>query len=224
MKKLLTMFFILSFVMIFSIGAFAAETSWEDGEYVGLVEKDRGDEVIVVEIKRGSIVDLDILNQFKLNYDYDEGREAFLKYPHLVESKQSADIDVISGATGSITDYNKATKMALNIASGNYDGNKYYGVAENFENGHVVVEITVEDDKITDARLVTGDPESDTNMLMPPKGEDYGSEPALEYYKTFPDKVVENQGEVDMISGATHSYNSYNEALKMAMEQAGLMD
>lgn len=224
MKKLLTMFFILSFVMIFSIGAFAAETSWEDGEYVGLVEKDSGDEVIVVEIERGSIVDLDILNQFKLNYDYDEGREAFLKYPHLVESKQSADIDVISGATGSITDYNKATKMALNIASGNYDGNKYYGVAENFENGHVVVEITVEDDKIKDARLVTGDPESDTNMLMSPKGEDYGSEAALEYYKTFPDKVVENQGEVDMISGATHSYNSYNEALRMAMEQAGLMD
>ena len=59
---------------------------------------------------------------------------------------------------------------------------------------------------------------------MPAKGEDYGSEPALEYFKIFPDKVVENQGEVDMISGATHSYESYNEALRMAMEQAGLMD
>ena len=137
MKKVLTMFFVLSFVMIFSIGTFAAEVNWEDGEYVGFVEKDRGDEVIVVDIKRGSIADVDILNQFKLNYDYDQGREAFLKYPHLVESQQSADIDVISGATGSITDYNKATQMALDIASGNYDGNKYYGVAENFAHGHV---------------------------------------------------------------------------------------
>ena len=224
MKKVLGVFLILSFVMLFSITSFAAEANWEDGEYVGYVEKDRGDVVMLVDIKRGSIADVDILNRFKLNYDYEEGKKAFLEYPHLVESQQSAEIDVISGATGSINDYNKATNMALNIAAGNYEGNKYYGVAENFAHGHVLVEITVNNDKITDARLITGDPESDTNMLMPPKGEDYGSEPALEYFKTFPDKVVENQGEVDMISGATHSYNSYNEALRMAMEQAGLME
>lgn len=44
-------------------------------------------------------------------------------------------------------------------------------------------------------------------MLMPPEDEDYDSGPVLEYFRISPEKVVENQGEVDMISGATHSYN-----------------
>lgn len=222
MKKSLVICLVL--VMAFSMSVFAADADWEDGEYVGYVPKDRGDEIIVVEISAGRIADVDILNRFKLNYDYDAGRKAFLEYPHLVESQQSADIDIISGATGSINDYNKATKMALDIASGNYERNKYYGVAENYGHGHVVVEITVKNDKITDAKLITGDPESDTSMLMPPKPDDYGHEAALEYYKNFADKVVENQGKVDIVSGATHSGIDYNEALEMAMEQAGLLD
>ena len=43
-----------------------------------------------------------------------------------------------------------------------------------------------------------------------------------EYFKNFPDKVVKKQGNVDAISGATHSYHSYNAALDMAMKQADL--
>ncbi len=222
MKKGLIFALGLALILVLAVPVIAAEDDLKDGEYVGYVAKDRGDEVIKVEIKRGAIADVDILNQFKLDYDYEEGREAFLTYPHLVESQQSADIDIISGATGSTKDYNKATQMALDIASDSYDGDKYYGVSEDFEHGHVLVEITVENDEITDCRLITGDDDSDTNMLMPPKEDDYPHEEALEYYKDFPDKVVENQGEVDMVSGATNSYESYNEALKMAMEQAGL--
>lgn len=223
MKKTLLVILSLMLVMSFTVGVFAADdAAWEDGEYVGYVEKDRGDVVIKVEIKRGMISDLDILNRFKLNYDYDEGREAFLKYPHLVESSQSTDVDVISGATGSFGDYDKATNMALDIASSSYEGNKYYGVAENFDNGHVVVEITVADDEIIEARLITAEEDSEDNMLMPHKTDDYGNKKSLNYYKEFPEKVVENQGNVDTVSGATHSGESYNEALDMAMDQAGL--
>ena len=224
MKKRLIVVSALIFILLFSMGTFAADVKWEDGEYVGYKANDRGDLVILVEIERGKIADLDILNRFKLNYDYEEGKKAYLEYPHIVESKQTADVDIISGATGSSNSYNKATQMALDIASDNYEGNKYYGVAENYEHGHVVVEITVENEKIVDAKLITGDPESDTNMLMPPKTEDYGHKPAYKYFKNFPDEVVENQGKVDIVSGATHSGHSYNEALEMAMEQAGLIN
>lgn len=223
MKKTLLVTLSLVLVMTFTMGVFAADDAdWNDGEYVGYVAKDRGDVVIKVEVKRGMIADLDILNRFKLNYDHDEGRKAFLKYPHLVESAQSTDVDMISGATGSFGDYDKATNMALNIAADNYEGNKYYGIAENFANGHVLVEITVDGDEITEARLITVEEDSEDNKLMPHKTDDYGSEESLNYYKEFPEKVVENQGNVDTVSGATHSGESYNEALDMAMEQAGL--
>jgi uncharacterized protein with FMN-binding domain len=223
MKKGLIVVLSLLMVMAFTFGTLAAEeASWEDGEYVGYVEKDRGDEIIKVEIKRGMITDVDVLNRFKLNYDYDKGREAFLKYPHLVESNQSTEFDIISGATGSFEDYNKATNMALKISSNNYEGNKYYGVAENFGHGHVVIEITVEGDKIREARLITGNPEDESSMIMAAKPDDYACEPALKYFNEFADKVVENQGNVDIVSGATHSGESYNEALDMAIDQAGL--
>lgn len=226
-KKGLAILLAAVLVLTLSFGIAAADVQHKDGHYVGYVPNDHGDVVIEVVIERGQITDINMLNPFKLHYKYEAGKKAFLEWPYMVLEKQSAKHDVISGATHSCHDYEKATQMALDIASGNYDGNKYYGVAENFEHGHVVVEITVEGDKITDCRLITANPEllkkeDGREKLMPAKDDSYPHEVALKYFKEFPEKVVENQGNVDIVSGATHSGHSYNEALDMAMEQAGL--
>lgn len=224
-KKILVM--TLCLVVVFSIAVFAADSSYKDGTYVGFVADDHGDVVIEVRIERGAITDVNMLNPFKLNYSYEAGKKAFLEWPYLVLANQSLEFDAIAGATSSITEYTAATEMALAIASGTYKGNKYYGVVEDFGHGHVVVEITVDNGKISAAKLVTANPELLTKedgreKLMPAKGDDYKFKVALEYFKTFADKIVENQGNVDTVAGATHSGDSYNEALDMAMEQAGL--
>ncbi len=223
MRKSLIVVLSLLMVVVFAVSAGAAE-GLEDGHYVAYEENSHGDLVIEYIVERGQLVDVNMLNPFKLNYSYDQGRMAFFEYPYKVLTAENpTKLDVVSGATHSYESYNAAAEMALSIADGSYTGNKYYGVAENFAHGHVLVEITVEGEKITDARLITANPElDDREKLMPAKGADYPSEPAKEFFNTFADKVVENQGNVDLITGATHSYDSYNEALDMAMTQAGL--
>jgi uncharacterized protein with FMN-binding domain len=227
MRKALILTMSLLLVVAMSMAVFAADGALKDGHYVGYVPNDHGDVVIEVVIERGQIVDVNMLNPFKLHYNYEAGKQAFFEYPYMVLEKQSTEVDMIAGATHSMQDYTEATEMALAIASGAYTGNKYYGVAEDWKHGHVLVEITVEGGKITAARLITANPdllteEDGREKLMPAKGDDYKSEAALEYFKTFGDKVVENQGNVDIVAGATHSGESYNAALDMAMEQAGL--
>ncbi|MTI59909.1 MAG: FMN-binding protein [Firmicutes bacterium] len=226
-KKSMILLISLLLVAVLSLNILAAEANYKDGHYLGFVANDHGDVVIEVIIKHGQIVDLNMINPFKLHYEYAEGKKAFLEYPYMVLENQSTQVDGITGATHSMHDYNEAVDMALAIASGNYQGNKYYGLAEDFEHGHVIVEITVENKEITDARLVTANPELVDNedgreKLMPAKAADYGSKSALEYFNSFPEKVVENQGKVDVLTGATHSGESYNEALDMALIQAGL--
>ncbi len=227
MRKSLIIAVSMVLVLVLSAGIMAADASYEDGHYVGFVANDHGDVVVEVIIEGGQIVDVNMPNPFKLDYSYEEGKKAFLEWPYLVIKNQSTDVDTISGATHSIHDYTAATQMALDIASGKYTGNKYYGIAKNYAHGHTVVEIMVEAGKITEAGFITANPEllgseDGREKLMPAKGDDYNCEPALKYFREFPDQVVVNQGNVDAVSGATHSAVSYNAALDMAMEQAGL--
>lgn len=216
----------LTLVMVFTLSAMAA-AEYNDGHYMGFLPNSHGDVVVEVNIAKGAIVGVNIISPVKLSstYEYEPGIEAFIEYPSKVLKNQSADIDVVAKATGSYEDYNQAVQMALDIASGSYEGNKYYGLARNFNHGHVLVEITVDGDKVTDVRLVTAQSDKAREMLMPAKGDDYKSAPALKYYKEFPEMAKEavNEGvyEVDIISGATHSGHSYNEALRDALEQAG---
>jgi len=223
MKKGTVILFSMFLVFALAAGVSAAE-GYEDGTFVAYEQDDHGDLVIEYVIERGSLVDVNMINPFKLNYDYEPGKIAFLEYPYkALMAENPAEVDVVSGATSSYESYNKAADMALSIADGSYKGNKYYGVAENFAHGHILIEITVEGEEITDARFITANTELDAReKLMPAKGEDYPHEAAIEYFNNFPEKVVENQGNVDMVSGATHSYHDFNDALNMAMEQAGL--
>ncbi|MFW6238112.1 MAG: FMN-binding protein [Halanaerobiales bacterium] len=222
MKKILILTVSLLLVLTFSISA----AEYEDGRYVGYVPDDHGDVVVEVGITNGEIFEVNIVNPVKSenNYEYEEGVEAFREYPAKVLAQQSANIDIVSGATSSYEQYNEALQMALDIASGE-EKEKYYGLTKNLAQGHVLLEVTVDGEEVTDVNYITGDGDSDTNALMEAKDEDYPHEEALDFFQTFPEKAVEaaNSGEyeVDLISGATHSFHDYNAALRHALVQAG---
>lgn len=154
------------------------------------------------------------------------GIDAFIEYPGKVLAQQNTEIDAVAGATGSYQDYNKAVQMALDIASGKYKGNKYYGLAKDFAHGHVLIEITVEGKKVTDLQFITNDSGSNRVTLMGPKNESYPYGPARELFSSFKDKalaaIAAGKNEVDVVTGATSSSHSFNAALKHALSQAGL--
>lgn len=223
MKKILLL--TVAILLVMGMTSFAAE--YKDGNYIGFVPGDRDNTVVEVSIYAGKIVDVNIISPVKMGgfYDYEPGVEAFLEYPARVLANQSTDVDVVSGATGSFATYNKGVQMALDIASGNYDGDKFYGLAKNFAHGHVLVEITKDGKSLDSVNFITNDAAKDNVTLMEAKPANYPSEPAKEFYNTFGDKAVKaaNDGsfEVDLISGATHSFHSYNAAFRHALEQAG---
>ncbi|MFW6287931.1 MAG: FMN-binding protein [bacterium] len=232
MKKISLLVLIL-FLCSLTVSTYAAG-EYRDGVYVGYVDRTYpeyvglGDCVIEVVIAQGKIADVDIINPFKLNYhSYKPGKDAFFEFPHMILESQSTDVEIISGATRSSKDYIKAIDMALSIADGSYQGNKYYGVSRDYENGHVLTEITVEDNKITAARIIPAfdmflSKSDGRESIMPAKEEGTDSEAVFNYYINFGDLVVQNQGKVDIVSGAESCGYSYNAALEMALKQAGL--
>lgn len=211
--------------LVSSLLIFAAD--YKNGYYIGYVPGSREDTVVEVGIFNGNIVEVNIVSPIKLaaTYNFEPGVEAFIEYPGKVLAQQNAEIDVVAGATGSYNDYNKAVQMALDIASGNYKGNKYYGLAKDFAHGHVLVEITVDGKKVSDVRFVTNDNGSNRVTLMKPKDDSYPYAPARQLFSTFKDKalaaIAAGKNEVDLVTGATSSSHSFNAALQHALIQAG---
>ena len=223
MKKI----FFLTVVMVLVISIAVSAAEYSDGHYVGFVAGSHDDTVVEVGIFGGNIVEVNIISPIKLEfaYEYEEGIKAFKEYPAKVLSNQNTDIDVVAGATSSYKTYNEAVQMALDIASGNYKGSKFYGLAKNFAHGHVLVEVTTDGKDVSEVKFITNDDGQDRATIMEPKTASYPSKPAREFFNTFGEKAVEaaNAGtyEVDLISGATHSFHEYNAALRDALEQAG---
>lgn len=215
----------IAIFLVSSLLIFAAD--YKDGLYIGFVPG-RDDTVVEVGISNGLIVQVNIVSPVKLEatYSFGPGIDAFIEYPGKVLANQNTDIDAVAGATGSYEDYNKAVQMALDIASGRYKGNKYYGLAKDFAHGHVLIEITVEGKKVTDLRFVTNDSGSDRVTLMKPKDASYPFAPARELFSSFKDKALAaieaGKNEVDLVAGATSSSISFNAALQHALSQAGL--
>ncbi|MCR4401292.1 MAG: FMN-binding protein [Firmicutes bacterium] len=206
--------------------AFGAEApSYKDGSYIGYVPDDHGDVVIEVVIQFGKIVDVNMINPDKpQSYKHEAAKALFREYPLMVVKNQKADIDAVSGATSSRNQYTKATQMALDIASGKYKGNVFYGLAKNPVNGHTLLAVTVQGKKVTKVEFITKKTDYDT--LMAAKGADYKSKPAKEFFDSFPQLAVKVQTDlkkIDAVSGATHSYHEYLHAYENALRQAGLL-
>ncbi|MEW6230318.1 MAG: FMN-binding protein, partial [Bacillota bacterium] len=199
----------------------AEAPSYRDGSYIGYVPGDQDDVAIEVVIQFGIIVDVNMINPDKPGDDKPEAAKAlFLEYPLMVVKNQKAEIDGVSGAT----QYVKATQMALDIASGKYTGNVYYGLAKNPKHGHVLLAVTVEDKKVTKVEFICKKTKSD--LLMEAKPPDYKNKAAKKFFDEFPDIAVRVQTDlkkIDAISGATNSFRQYTHAYETALKQAGLL-
>ncbi|NLV92574.1 MAG: FMN-binding protein [Firmicutes bacterium] len=226
MKKVISIALVVMLLAATSV-AFAGE-KYRDGSFIGFIGNARGDIIVDIKIKNDRIVGAEILNPVKPEgtYSYQLGVDAFAKFPSEIIAKQGPAMDLITGATGSVNDYNKATALALAIASDSYTGNVFYGVSRNYAHGHTVARVVVdkEANRIVDVQLVpaqnTGANET-REANKPATG--YPWPQAVQAYKEIPAKIVAEQKlNVDVIAGATHSCEAYAAAVKHALQQAGM--
>lgn len=227
MKKLLTIALIMTFIL--SVSGTMALAAYKDGEYIGVVENEKyGHTVIAVSIVKGYIANVEIINQVKFDYPYEQGKEAYLQFPQQVIQKQDGNIDALAGATSSYSSYNEALNIALDIASGTYTGNTFYGLSRDYAYGHVVLAVTLNEakDKIVEARFITANPAENmkkNEALAGDKSKGYPYEPGQKAFTTFPEKVVNAQSvHIDTVAGATHSNTAYYQALMQALGNAGV--
>lgn len=133
-----------------------------------------------------------------------------------VMEKQSADIDVIAGATLTSNAVKAAVQKCLDEAAGaaawdgTYTAGTYTGVAKG-RNGEMTVEVTFTENAIADVKVV-----SHKETL----GLGYGVPNAP--IDTFPGKIVESQSlGIDAVTNATVSGNAVIAAVADAVAQAG---
>lgn len=226
MKKLFSAVLAIMLLMSCSV-AFAGE-KYRDGSFIGFVPNERGDVIVDLKIKNDMIVGAEILNPVKVEttYQWEAAVQAFAEFPKAMIANQGK-MDVITSATGSVNQYNQAAQMALDIASGKYTGNVYYGVARDYGHGHVIMKVTVDKaaNKILAVEVVpaqkTDDPAETRAENKPVTG--YPWPQAIEAYKKVPAQIVEKQSlNIDVISGATGTCTDFVAAVEHALEQAGM--
>ncbi|PRX19712.1 FMN-binding protein [Orenia metallireducens] len=92
------------------------------------------------------------------------------------------------------------------VAASNYRDGSYIGYVPD-KHGDVVIEVTIAQGRIDQVEIIN-----------PIKGENYPSKEAIKFFRQFPQEVIAKQStEVDLISGATKSYNQYREATNIAL-------
>jgi len=143
------------------------------------------------------------------------GTNAIEQLPEKIKAANSADVEIVAGATVTSEAIIEAVKNALgNTDAGNSDADEeassdagdddsaLTGTAKGF-GGDVTVTLTMDGDKITDVKIV-GDSET------PGVGT-----PAIEQ---LPAKIIEaNSADVEVISGATITSNAIIEAVNNAL-------
>lgn len=102
------------------------QMKYKDGTYTGLGMNSYGSVEVAVTIKNNRIVDVRITN-----CDTHYSERYIDSLPAQVVSRQSADVDVVSGATASTEDFQMAVQDALNKASGNKRSSSINGNEQN---------------------------------------------------------------------------------------------
>jgi len=215
----------LAFAVILGFG-FAAEAAshLEDGEYAGYSEADdNGYLEAVISLEDGEITAVELTEYTDLgeakgeDYPWDEWHEAMEVLPERFIEADSADVDVVSGATGTSEKAMGAVEMALMKAEGieTFDGT-YLGTSAEDNGGWGVAWVTVEEENIVDVRLeeVTDGEEF--------KDEDYQWDEFHEAREEMPERFIEaDSPDVDAYTGATGSSEMWMEAVQSALEKAG---
>lgn len=181
--------------------------AWLDGVYTGTGSGFGGDVKVEVTVQDGKIASIKVLS-------HKDGSSYMSKAKSVINriiSKQTTNVDTVSGATFSSQGIIKAVRNALSKASGTSNTGKmpypegiYYGTATGYQ-GDITVAVVIQD-KTIKAILVTE--ASDDNAY-------------LEKAKVVASNVVKKQStSVDLVSGATYSSQGILDAIKNAIAEA----
>lgn len=181
--------------------------AWMDGVYTGTGSGFGGDVKVEVTVQDGKIASIKVLS-------HKDGSSYMSKAKSVINriiSKQTTNVDTVSGATFSSQGIIKAVRNALSKASGTSNTGKmpypegiYYGTATGYQ-GDITVAVVIQD-KTIKAILVTE--ASDDNAY-------------LEKAKVVASNVVKKQStSVDLVSGATYSSQGILDAIKNAIAEA----
>ena len=181
--------------------------AWLDGVYTGSGSGFGGDVKVEVTVQDGKIASIKVLS-------HKDGSSYMSKAKSVISriiSKQTTNVDTVSGATFSSQGIIKAVRNALSKASGTSNTGKmpypegiYYGTATGYQ-GDITVAVVIQD-KTIKAILVTE--ASDDNAY-------------LEKAKVVASNVVKKQNtSVDLVSGATYSSQGILDAIKNAIAEA----
>ncbi len=130
------------------------------------------------------------------------GSNAIDELPEKIVEANSADVEVVAGATYTSKAIIEAVKNAMASSGGSGAGSTLTGTAEGF-GGDVTVTVTMDGDKIAKVEAVGADetPGIGSNAI-----------------DELPEKIVEaNSTEVDVVAGATYTSKAIIEAVNNAL-------
>lgn len=174
------------------------ESGMKDGVFSGQAQGFAGTIIVDVTISGGKVTDIKVRPHQETPFIADPAIETLTQN---MLAAQSADVEVVSGATYTSKALIKSVEQAIKQASVSYKDGVYTGVADGYK-GPVEVEVTVSQGSIT--KVVVTD-QMETPFI------------AKNAIEQIPEAIIMAQSwEVDVVSGATITSN----AIKSAVEEA----
>lgn len=177
----------------------------------------------VYNMERWAEADEDLPEEFEVFQDVTDALE------EMILEANSYEIDIISGATGSSNSAMDAVERALGMARGEtgpFDGT-FMGVSDEGVRSWGIAWVTVEGGEIVDVRLEeAGKPDAYAPAAEAQlKDEDYGWDEFHEAKEVMPEWFIEaNSHDVDNVTGATSSADSWKQAVARALANAGVYE
>jgi RnfABCDGE-type electron transport complex D subunit len=182
------------------------DSGLQDGVYEGRAEGAQGDILLEITVESGDIVGLEILEEQETEH---LAQPAYEELEAQLLREQTADLDVISGATYTSEAFMEAVQQAIDTATSNsetefdIEAGEYTGKAQGHI-GEIELEVVVEAGEIIEINVVS---QNETAGL---------GDTAIEKVTTA---IVENQSlEVDTVSGATNSSEAAIKAVRNALD------
>ena len=221
-RRYFTLALVLAGLMIFAACGEERVVDVSDGTHEGASDADNQGYVgVELTVEGGEITEVE-WTEFTGegdakgdDYPWDEWHEAQDELPARVIEAQSADIDVVAGATSTSEKFIQAVQRALGEKEddvGPFADGEHIGVSDPTPRGYVQSEIVVQRGVITHADLREFQADGSE------KGEDYPWDEWHVAKEELPEQVVEEQThDVDIIAGATGTAERFIQATARAL-------
>lgn len=171
----------------------------KDGTFTGQAEGFAGDLIVDVTISGGKLSDIQVRPHQETPFIADPAIETLVA--NMLQA-QSAQVEVVSGATYTSNALIAAVDQAIQKASISFEDGVHTGSAEGF-GGLLTVEVTVANGAITKVDIIE---DSETPFI------------AGSAFEQIPSAIVANQSwDVEIVSGATVTSNAVISAVQTAL-------